>query len=67
MFFLPESPRWLIAQQKTTEAEAVLARIRGDEAIALRDAKRIADAVRAEKPGSFKVCSCFVSDENCVQ
>lgn len=54
MLFLPESPRWLIAHDRSTEAQRVLTKIRGDESIAKRDAMRIADALRDERPGSFR-------------
>ena len=46
-FFLPESPRWLIARARPAEAEAVLGRLRAPAAAA-REARSIADLAAAE-------------------
>ncbi|HEY6515777.1 MAG TPA: sugar porter family MFS transporter [Steroidobacteraceae bacterium] len=51
--FLPESPRWLIARARATEAEAVLGRLRPPEAAAL-EARSITELAAAEAASDIR-------------
>jgi sugar porter (SP) family MFS transporter len=54
MFFLPESPRWLVGMDRDDEARAVLARTReGDEAVE-EEMKAISGADHAEERTSYR-------------
>lgn len=52
LFFVPESPRWLIQQHRTAEGLQILAKING-EAAAQRDAENIRSTLHQET-GSYK-------------
>lgn len=47
LFFVPESPRWLIKQEKTDQAQNILTRING-EAQAKKEVAEIKDAIQHE-------------------
>ena len=51
--FLPESPRWLIARARATEAEAVLGRLR-PPGTAVLEARSIADLAAAEAASDIR-------------
>ena len=50
LFFVPESPRWLVEKQRVAKALATLARINGDSA-ARRELNEIEESVRTETKG----------------
>jgi sugar porter (SP) family MFS transporter len=54
MVFLPESPRWLVAEKRKDEAMKVLQRIRGDAAIARAEIAEIETVAQKEPTGSWR-------------
>lgn len=52
MFFLPESPRWLVMRRQKDSAFAILARLRGSQVQARQEVARI-EAVNQEKKGTW--------------
>ncbi len=53
LFFIPESPRYLIQVGKEKEAYEILKRINGEE-IAKKEAKEIRESIKIEQSGSVK-------------
>jgi sugar porter (SP) family MFS transporter len=53
LFFIPKSPRWLVAKGKGKQAGVVLAKINGED-IANKELKAIQNTVNNEEKGSWK-------------
>ena len=51
LFFLPDSPRWLILKGRQEQARAVLLKLRGDHAIVSREAGEIEESLRTPQIG----------------
>ncbi|MFC5742362.1 sugar porter family MFS transporter [Dyella tabacisoli] len=51
VFFLPDSPRWLMMRGRTSEAVSVLTRLRGDEAVVHREIADIAEQLKTPQLG----------------
>jgi MFS transporter, SP family, galactose:H+ symporter len=51
LFFLPDSPRWLILKGRQEQARAVLLKLRGDQAIVAREASEIEESLRTPQIG----------------
>ena len=51
LFFLPDSPRWLILKGRQEQARAVLLKLRGDHAIVTREAGEIEESLRTPQIG----------------
>ncbi len=51
LFFLPDSPRWLILRGQHEHARAVLLKLRGDHAIVTREAAEIEESLRTPQIG----------------
>ncbi|MBJ7449560.1 MAG: sugar porter family MFS transporter [Parachlamydiales bacterium] len=60
MFFLPESPRWLISHGQTKLATSVLTRIRPNRSIAESEANDIKKTLKEEMPGWKELFSAAV-------
>jgi SP family myo-inositol transporter-like MFS transporter 13 len=58
MFFLPESPRWLISErpERKQEAVSVLRRIRGSDDLVTEEVKEIELSIQEEKRGGVVGC-----------
>ncbi|QWT21360.1 sugar porter family MFS transporter [Bacillus sp. NP157] len=54
MVFLPESPRWLVAERRTEEAFKVLERVRGNATAARAEIAEIETVAEKEPSGSWK-------------
>ncbi|MDF4026703.1 sugar porter family MFS transporter [Luteibacter sp. PPL201] len=54
MAFLPESPRWLVAEQRKDEALRVLERVRGNAAAARAEVAEIQTVAQKEPTGHWK-------------
>jgi sugar porter (SP) family MFS transporter len=55
IFFIPESPRWLILKQKTQSAHHILNRIYGDPEVATAQVALTSDAVKNETKSEWSV------------
>jgi SP family galactose:H+ symporter-like MFS transporter len=51
VFFLPESPRWLMLRGRKTEAVSVLTRLRGDAAVVTREVSDIEEQLTSPQHG----------------
>jgi len=51
LFFLPDSPRWLLMRGRREEAEGVLAKLRGDEAIVKKEIADIDEQLKTPQHG----------------
>jgi len=51
VFFLPDSPRWLMMRGRRDEAHSVLMRLRGDEVVAHREMGDIAEQLKTPQRG----------------
>ncbi|MDX1900390.1 MAG: sugar porter family MFS transporter [Gammaproteobacteria bacterium] len=53
-FFLPETPRWLLANARIEQARHVLSKILPDEKMAARELWRITEGLQAEETSSWR-------------
>lgn len=51
VFFLPDSPRWLMMKNRRAEAEVVLLKLRGDKALVEKELHDIADQLKTPQRG----------------
>ncbi|WP_266172056.1 sugar porter family MFS transporter [Dyella subtropica] len=51
VFFLPDSPRWLMMRGRVREAHGVLMRLRGDESVAHREMTDISEQLKTPQRG----------------
>jgi len=51
LFFLPDSPRWLMMRGRTQQAKEVLHRLRGDEGLVTREMDEIAEQLSTPQRG----------------
>jgi SP family galactose:H+ symporter-like MFS transporter len=51
LFFLPDSPRWLLLRGRREDAEIVLAKLRGDEAVVRKEIADIDEQLKTKQHG----------------
>lgn len=51
LFFLPDSPRWLLMRGRREDAQIVLARLRGDEAVVKKEIADIDEQLKTKQHG----------------
>ncbi|MDF3982977.1 sugar porter family MFS transporter [Luteibacter sp. PPL201] len=51
LFFLPDSPRWLLLKGRRKDAQVVLARLRGDETLVEKEVADIEDQLKTRQHG----------------
>jgi MFS transporter, SP family, galactose:H+ symporter len=51
LFFLPDSPRWLLLRGRREDAQIVLAKLRGDEQVVAKEIADIEDSLKTKQHG----------------